>query len=1148
MMEKNDELKLMSNTPIIDERYRSYADVLEEKVCEEGVNNIGIIAPYGAGKSSLIKTYKETYNIKNSVTVSLANFTSVEQEEKSSSNNNVKDYEHGQVERSILEQLLFSVRKKDVPESKLNRIDSYSLIKSILFAVALVACVVFVTLAVLEKMVQLPESDGRLFYLFFTLSIVALIGLVLLIFRSYSVKKISIKDIDAEFGENKGSILNKFIDEIIYYFHATKTSIVIIEDLDRFNDTKIFSKLREINFLINNSRSVKQKVTFIYAIKDDLFKTDVERAKFFDFVISLLPLLNPENAKDKLKDFVNDENSLVSLPEDYISEVSYFITEMRVLKNIINDYITYYKALNVYEFISNNKNVKLFSLMVYKNLFPNDFADLQFGKGFLNEYFLKKDEKIKEKIRETDAEIQRIDDLLKSANEEEIKNFKYLQYLVAGIIAEKGSIGYRYGNSVYNLSTFVGQNILTVLGVNGYTCQMSVEDIETELGRSFAEIEANIKNKSAERQNELKSERAELVEKNRKLENITLQEYLDEYDDLEIDNETTRFLLSNGYIAEDYMDYIAEYGQEIISENDRLFIRSVLRKNGLNYNYHIEKPEIVIAQIKESRFSDKYILNNDIVSYLLKTENSKLIYRKDKLTEYLCSADEVAVNYGVKYISENDRGIELFCNCIVKKSPILFEAIISSLVTDDKKINVLSNLVKASTDEDVLRFNSQNYLTNYLNNLENPVANFSSVSLHVFERILCVFNIKFEFIGCENSSGSKLVGKILEHNAYQSNISNVRFILFDYLKMNKVKYENKIFTAILNVTDENVKQYMIDNVSCIVKEIIKFEKEISDENDTISYILRSECIENEIKKEYIRMLSVKFDVFPEMDEKLCLFAVEDDKIKYSWENVSLCVNELNIKTVELSEFLLKGADELSKQDVDDEKLILNICNDINYSDSIETIKTLAKSFKINVTVDQIQEDNVAVVLIDAGIIISNKSNLQLCCNNRVKPFCALLCKNITWLNGFEGFSLKNSFIDEIIMSEYCDPLIGDMLSIMDTYLPDCEDAKIKIKDYIINNRVENISESLLEYMIDANISEDDKYKIMENSSSSVPSSKCIQILQKIDTGNQCFEIPVGNSKTLKNIGIDNRALQILMSNGLYVAKQNINSVRIKRVK
>ena len=245
---------------------------------------------------------------------------------------------------------------------------------------------------------------------------------------------------------------------------------------------------------------------------------------------------------------------------------------------------------------------------------------------------------------------------------------------------------------------------------------------------------------------------------------------------------------------------------------------------------------------------------------------------------------------------------------------------------------------------------------------------------------------------------------------------------------------------------------------------------------------------------------------------------------------------------------MKGAGELSKQGVDDEKLILNICNDINYSDSIEALKTLAKSFKIKVTVDQIQEDNVAVVLIDAGIIIPNKSNLLLCCNNRVKPFCALLCKDRTLLNEFEGLSLKNSFIDEIIMSEYCDPLIGDMLSIMDTYLPDCDETKIKIKDYIINNRVENISESLLEYMIDANISEDDKYKIMENSSSSVPSSKCIQILQKIDTGNQCFEIPVGNSKTLKKSEIDNRVLQILTSNGLYEAKQQVNTVRIKRVK
>ena len=57
---KSDGLKLISNTPIYnDERYGSYAEIIDEKVKEAGVYNIGIIAPYGAGKSSLMQWFKE---------------------------------------------------------------------------------------------------------------------------------------------------------------------------------------------------------------------------------------------------------------------------------------------------------------------------------------------------------------------------------------------------------------------------------------------------------------------------------------------------------------------------------------------------------------------------------------------------------------------------------------------------------------------------------------------------------------------------------------------------------------------------------------------------------------------------------------------------------------------------------------------------------------------------------------------------------------------------------------------------------------------------------------------------------------------------------------------------------------------------------
>lgn len=49
-------------------------------------------------------------------------------------------------------------------------------------------------------------------------------------------------------------ILNEYLDEILYLFERKKFNVVIIEDLDRFNDITIFEELRELNFLINNAK------------------------------------------------------------------------------------------------------------------------------------------------------------------------------------------------------------------------------------------------------------------------------------------------------------------------------------------------------------------------------------------------------------------------------------------------------------------------------------------------------------------------------------------------------------------------------------------------------------------------------------------------------------------------------------------------------------------------------------------------------------------------------------------------------------------------------------------------------------------------------------------------------------------------------
>ena len=93
-MEDN-QFKYIKNGPCDSEDYDDYARVLSEKINDSDVYNIGIISPYGGGKSSLLLRYRNHYSgdLKDNIkTVSLANFT-----EKA------EDYDENIVEKSILE-------------------------------------------------------------------------------------------------------------------------------------------------------------------------------------------------------------------------------------------------------------------------------------------------------------------------------------------------------------------------------------------------------------------------------------------------------------------------------------------------------------------------------------------------------------------------------------------------------------------------------------------------------------------------------------------------------------------------------------------------------------------------------------------------------------------------------------------------------------------------------------------------------------------------------------------------------------------------------------------------------------------------------------------------------------------------------------
>ena len=366
------------------------------------IKNIALTGPYGSGKSSVLITLMEDFpKGRNYLPISLATLqaneedNTIECDDKTSNDEKKIENLNRKIEYSILQQLIYREKAKTVPNSRFRRIvhfTKWELLKYPLCAVLSLICF----LVLFEPDFAKVESIYNFFswgyacnMAFDFLAASYLLGVLFFtiryIFRTYSnskLNKLNLKDAEIEVVENN-SIFNRHLDEILYFFQVTKYDVVIIEDLDRFGTPNIFLKLRELNQLINESKIVGRHITFIYAVKDDIFK-DEERTKFFDYIITIIPVINPSNSKDKLKAALKAKGCDNEISDDDLSEMAFFIQDMRILTNIVNEYKQYSDKLCANQGVQLNKT-KLLAMIVYKNYYPQDFALLHRRQGKIYE-------------------------------------------------------------------------------------------------------------------------------------------------------------------------------------------------------------------------------------------------------------------------------------------------------------------------------------------------------------------------------------------------------------------------------------------------------------------------------------------------------------------------------------------------------------------------------------------------------------------------------------------------------------------------------------------------------------------------------------------------------------------------------------------
>lgn len=241
---------------------------------------------------------------------------------------------------------------------------------------------------------EIPKLNGTVIFL---LALIPLIIFINNIVKNYdkflpNIKSIIFKNTNIDMANT--SIINNYLHEIINFMIDVEESVFIFEDLDRYNNYSIFEKLRNLCILINNNEIIKKKfednsnvscIKFIYAIKDDFvfdnnecepvsYNLSDERTKFFDFVIPIIPLITQNNVRDVLVENI-ERLQLNDITDDYITIISIYLSNLRMINNIFNEFQIYKKTIN-----SNSKdfdNRQLLTLIIFKNLYPKEFVEYQ---------------------------------------------------------------------------------------------------------------------------------------------------------------------------------------------------------------------------------------------------------------------------------------------------------------------------------------------------------------------------------------------------------------------------------------------------------------------------------------------------------------------------------------------------------------------------------------------------------------------------------------------------------------------------------------------------------------------------------------------------------------------------------------------------
>lgn len=364
-------------TPIDNIDLDVYEDAINYVFENHDVKNVAISGAYSAGKSSVLASYKKNHDDLRFLHISLAHFKSPEQEEETEVKESV-------LEGKILNQLIHQIPSEKIPQTNFRvkkKVGSKSIVKgNVIIVVALVTMLYFVFFNLwkgyvltlpsnwLKSLLTLSTNPYALLVggLVLTLMLCVFIyGLIKIQKNKNVFRKLSLQGNEIEiFEESDDSYFDKYLNEVLYLFENAEADVIVFEDMDRFNANRIFERLREVNSLVNvqHQKEEKKPLRFFYLLRDDIFISK-DRTKFFDYIIPIVPVVDSSNSYDQFISHFKRSGLFEKFEESFLQGISLYIDDMRLLKNIYNEFLIYYNRLNPTE-LDYNKMLAIIALKI----------------------------------------------------------------------------------------------------------------------------------------------------------------------------------------------------------------------------------------------------------------------------------------------------------------------------------------------------------------------------------------------------------------------------------------------------------------------------------------------------------------------------------------------------------------------------------------------------------------------------------------------------------------------------------------------------------------------------------------------------------------------------------------------------------------